>query len=136
MSNKPLLPLYIVHKQAYRLNEKNIVILLFAAVSIVSLFVLFKSLPSYTNDLNKTHINRVHTPQDSGGGFKNKSLNENIIEIKFRNEIKKNENIQNNPIIKHIEDEKKNRKDEPIKKKQEDSTVIKRRSKVKEVILF
>ena len=136
MSNKPLLPLYIVHKQAYRLNEKNIIILVFAAVTLITLVALFKSLPSNNSiDLNTNTFKRILTPEGDTINYKNKTLvNELNSKFEVKNEIKTNKIVEEKLIVKEnpIIENNDNHEAEP-QLKTKDDTVIKRRTKVREV---
>jgi hypothetical protein len=60
MSSKQnhILPLYLVHKQSYRLNERNIIIFLIGA-AFVSLIVIYKYLPSNAVDNKEKGLNEL-----------------------------------------------------------------------------
>ena len=115
MSNKQLiLPLYIVHKQAYRLKEKNIILLFLLAASVVSIFVIFKSLPSSLNEKETRIRDKLIKPRGL------ESL-KNVSEMEFKKPVVEIELAEKPKVIKPIQNDKKGNHN------------LKRQKKVKEV---
>lgn len=115
MSSKQLiLPLYIVHKQAYRINERNLIFLLLF-IAAISVILIFKNLPSNIVLDNKDDIKQFFIPGDTNKNFSKLNAKELI----FSNDKE--------TIKKTI------KTDEQIPNKTNDP-VNKRRDKVKDVI--
>lgn len=119
MSSKQLiLPLYIVHKQAYRINERNLIfLLLFIAISAISVILIFKNLPSNIVVDNKDDIKQFFIPGNTNKNFSKLNAKELIFsndKETIKKTIKTGEQIPN-------------KTDDPVNK---------RRDKVKDVISF